>query len=221
MIHQILKRILYVFVRCLYSTYRFELSGLENKEKAINYNSKKAHLIALWHEQVVGGLLSYAFKTPYVVLASRSKDGDFAAYVSYKLGFIPVRGSSKRNGQDKGGKEAIKAYIEHLKNGLSGGVTVDGPKGPRQECKSGVIIMAKEANVAITPLSVYYKNYYQFEKAWDKFKIPFPFSKIYVHHNLPVIIEGELDEERILYYSKVIKDSINNGFNDLKAKLSF
>lgn len=212
MIHEILKRLLFLFIRILYTTYRFETTGLDQKEKAKKMTATGSHLIAIWHEQVFGGLLNYAYHDPYLILASRSKDGDFAAYVSLKLGFIPVRGSSKRDGKDKGGKEAIQIYIDNLKKGLSGGVTIDGPKGPRQVCKPGIIIMAKEAGCPIVPMSVFYSNCFEFKKAWDKFKIPLPFSKIYIHHNEPLLVTEEINSESLEHYAKIIKDRMDQGY---------
>ena len=190
MIHKILQYIVWLFIKMLISTYRVELRDTRYREQAELMHPKGAFIFAMWHEQVLGIMLAHAWTKPYLALASRSKDGDYAAFVATKLGFKAVRGSSRKRGKDKGGKEAIQEYVENLHAGISGGLTVDGPKGPRRVCKSGAVIMAKETGAAIMPVSARYTSYWEFN-SWDKFKVPKPFSKIIVTCGEPIrITEG-------------------------------
>jgi lysophospholipid acyltransferase (LPLAT)-like uncharacterized protein len=152
MLHSLLKRLIWIAIRSLVSTYRITVLGREFKEKAQSLNSKSSFIFAVWHEQVVSVMTGHAWSEPYLALSSRSKDGDYAAYVSEKMGFVAVRGSSKKKNVDKGGKEALREYIEKLSQGISGGLTVDGPKGPRQKCKIGIVLMSQESGAPILPV---------------------------------------------------------------------
>ena len=194
MIHKLLLQLSWLIFKALISTYRIELRGTRHREQAILMHPKGAFVFAVWHEQVLGAMLAHAWTKPYLALASRSKDGDYAAHISTKLGFKPVRGSSRKRGKDKGGKEAIQEYIENIEAGMSGGLTVDGPKGPRRECKAGAIIIAKQTGAAILPLSSHYSSYWEFN-SWDKFKLPKPFSKIIVTYGAPIRITEEMGPE--------------------------
>src|SRR4051812_13008079 len=106
----ILKQLIWSVIRLLVSTYRIEFKNSELRPKG-------SFVFAVWHEQVVGALTAHAWTENYLTLASRSKDGDYAAYVARKMGYVTIRGSSRKKNVDKGGKEAILEYIAGLQNG--------------------------------------------------------------------------------------------------------
>lgn len=198
-------------LKILTSTYKFHFYKIENKEIAQSLNPYGAHLLALWHEHLAGIMPGHAHTLPYMALASRSKDGEFAAYIAQKMGFTPVRGSSRKKGKDKGGKEALRIYIDGLLRGMSGGVTVDGPKGPRRECKPGILIMARDGKCAIVPTGAHFHSFWEFPKSWDKFKIPKPFSQVDICYGNPITLAPDANEEQINKASKQLQFEINNA----------
>jgi len=167
-------------------TYRFQFVGLPSLNLAKSKHPKGAFMFAVPHGHLFGTVLGHAWQEPYLVMASRSKDGDFAAFLCQKFGMTPVRASSRRNGVDKGGKEAIQLYISKLKQGLSGAITIDGPKGPAMVCKPGINIISAATQTWILPTIAVYQSYWEFKKSWDKFRIPKPFSKIIVAYGDPL-----------------------------------
>jgi lysophospholipid acyltransferase (LPLAT)-like uncharacterized protein len=191
-----MKQIVWFIIRLLVSTYRLEVRGKDLQLKAKNMVPGIGYVFAVWHEQVLAAMVGHAWKEPYLTLASRSKDGDYAAYVAEKMGFVAVRGSSKKRNVDKGGKEALLKYVKGLKEGVSGGLTVDGPKGPRQVCKPGIVLMAQLSGGPIVPVVGVAKSYWEFN-SWDRFKIPKPFSRIVVQYGEPILVERDASEERI------------------------
>ena len=210
MLTTLLKSLAWSIIRCLLVTYKIRIFGTENKQKAISLTPKGVFLIALWHEYVSGIMAAHAWTSPIMTLSSRSKDGDYASHIATKMGFISVRGSSKKKGKDKGGKEALHIYIEGLKKGISGGLTVDGPRGQRRVCKPGIAIMAKEAQCAIIPTTAYFHSYWEFKKSWDKFKIPKPFSRIDVIYGEPILIPHDANHEDIEQACTLIGSRINS-----------
>jgi lysophospholipid acyltransferase (LPLAT)-like uncharacterized protein len=192
----ILKRVLWFFVRLCLATYRLHFINPEMREKAKNTNEKKAFIFALWHEQVFSVLSGHKWTEPYLTLTSKSKDGDFAAYISDRLGFTSIRGSSRKKNVDKGGKEAIEQYISYINRGYSGGITVDGPKGPRQICKPGVAVIASQTGIPILPVVGIASSYWEFN-SWDKFKAPKPFAKITIMYGEPIMVEKDADASKI------------------------
>ncbi len=206
--HAILQRIIWFFVRTLLSTYRIEVLGTEFRDQAKLMSPTKSFIFAVWHEQVVSVMSGHANTEPYLALSSRSKDGDYAAFVSKKLGFTPVRGSSKKKNKDKGGKEAIQIYVTKMHAGFSGGITVDGPKGPRQVCKVGVALIAKETGAPILPVVGIASRYWEFN-SWDRFKFPKPFAKIKLKYGEPILVSADADaieiENICAHVSQVLK----------------
>ncbi|MCX7959741.1 MAG: DUF374 domain-containing protein, partial [Deltaproteobacteria bacterium] len=119
------------FISTIIRSYRY---------KAINdsflLEAKRPPLFALFHSVQ---MLVASYKVPFRtnILVSLSKDGDIAAGVLKNLGFGVVRGSSSRRG-----KEALLELEALVKDGESAAITVDGPKGPAGEVKSGIIRLA-------------------------------------------------------------------------------
>ncbi len=195
MIHYLLQRIFWILLRMLYATYKIEFLGVPNREKARSMTPHGSFIFACWHGQVLTGLLTHAFTEPFAVLASRSKDGDYAAYISKKMGYYVVRGSSRKKNKDKGGKEAIASFVSKLKEGISVGITMDGPKGPRHVVKIGTPVIAYQAGVPILPMISLTSSCWEFN-SWDKFQVAKPFAKLTVIYGepLPVPVNNSPEE---------------------------
>lgn len=207
-IHLLIQQIIWIVIKLLIKSYRFEFRNDKFKKEAIELSPHKTFVFAVWHEQVLAVMSGQAWTKPYLALASKSKDGDYAAFIAKKLGFTPVRGSSRgRRGDNKGGKEALQEYIHGLRMGLSGGITVDGPKGPRHECKPGVAYISQQTGSPILPIVGVASNYWEFN-SWDKFKIPKPFSKIIIAYGKPILVASEADESVIFQSCDKIKATL-------------
>jgi hypothetical protein len=211
MIHLILQNIVWLFVKGLTGTYRIELRGQEHFDSAMASGPYKNFIIALWHEQVVSIMKAHMRTLPYLVLASRSKDGDYAAFVASKMGFLPVRGSSAKRGKDKGGKAALVEFETKTKEGLCSAMTVDGPKGPRNKCKPGVPIIARSTGAPILPVASVANKYWEFN-SWDKFQLPKPFSRIIVSYGSPIIVRPDDEIDQVCL-------RVDNALNELTQKL--
>ena len=207
MLHKILQRVLWLFIRTLISTYKLEIQGKENYDKAVAMNPDKSLIFTLWHEDVVSGMVNHAWTKPFAVLSSKSKDGDYAAYISKKMGFTPVRGSSRKKNKDKGGSEAIQLFVTNLKAGNSIGLTVDGPKGPRQVCKIGAALVAQKTGAPILPMIGKSSSHWVFN-SWDQFKLPKPFAKLTVVYAEPIMVPASATPEELEGYCQKVGDSM-------------
>lgn len=196
MMHKILQRIAWLFLRTLIATYRVEFRQVENKKKAQELTPNRSFIFACWHGQVLTSLCAHAFTEPFAVLASRSKDGDYAAFVSEKMGYVAVRGSSRKKNKDKGGKEAISQFVAKLKEGISVGITMDGPKGPRHVVKVGTPVIALQAGSPIVPTIGLASSFWEFN-SWDKFQIAKPFSKLTIIYGEPIPVPQDATPEMV------------------------
>ena len=86
--------------------------------------------------------------------------------------------------------------IRLIRAGLPMAFTVDGPRGPRYEAKSGPVVLAKKTGNPIIPFVVECEKFWQV-KSWDRLQIPRPFSKTRVFYAKPVTVGPEADEEEI------------------------
>ena len=147
--------------------------------------SKKGNFaIASWHQNCFAGILSHT-KENVTILVSRSFDGEIISHASESIGIYSVRGSSSR-----GGREALDGLVETLHSGKSIAITVDGPRGPAHKPKAGIFSAAFRGDVAILPLAAVADRYWTF-KSWDRFRLPKPFSRIYVVYGEPKKVRRE------------------------------
>ncbi|MGQ0695212.1 MAG: lysophospholipid acyltransferase family protein [Nitrospiraceae bacterium] len=104
-------------------------------------------ILAFWHAQQLMIPIGYR-GTGSHVLISQHGDGEIIARIIARFGHEAVRGSSTR-----GGSGALRALIKLGRSGQDLVVTPDGPKGPRQVAKRGVVQLAKATGLPIVPLA--------------------------------------------------------------------
>ncbi len=146
----------------------------------------EGYAIASWHQNCFAGVLSHENKR-LNILVSRSFDGEIIAYVGKKLGIGSVRGSSSR-----GGKEALKSMIRKVRSGEGAAITVDGPRGPVHQVKSGIISIACHTGTPILPLAAIGDRYWSL-RSWDKFRVPKPFSRVIIYYGDPYLLSKDMD----------------------------
>jgi len=127
-------------------------------------------VIGLWHQDLPACLAAFKNKN-IAVLISQSKDGSKFAKLAKSLGYNVFRGSSSR------GQSEIKHLLKALKNGISAGMALDGPKGPALTAKPGAEWLSGKANAPLIKIKVKYSRVFRLN-SWDKTFIPLPFSKI-------------------------------------------
>lgn len=158
-------------------TLRFRLYGPldpEGKKVELSYTN---FILALWHDSLLTPLWLFPrLRLSPIVLISKSGDGEFIARVCLRSGWKVVRGSSSRGGQEAL-DEATSLYVPGQPYRFA--FTVDGPRGPRRECKFGVVALAKRLGLPILPAGIHFENAW-YAKSWDRLAIPKPFSTVHV-----------------------------------------
>ena len=103
-------------------------------------------IFAVWHGQQLLMPIVFPENQP-CVLVSQHQDGEIIYRIIKRFGGTGIRGSSSRGGG--------LAFRQLIRRGRSGGdllVTPDGPKGPREVVKPGIIHLAKMTGLPIVPL---------------------------------------------------------------------
>lgn len=176
--------IVFGIVRLLHASLRYEVIGRAFRDKANNLHAKGSIAIATWHQNAILGLTSHR-NQGVAVMISPSFDGEIVAYVAKKLGLGAIRGSSTR-----GGREALHYAYQHVDQGGSVAITVDGPLGPRHEVKSGIVALASKTQAPIVPMNAIADRYWVLNKTWDKLRIPKPFAKVRVFYGEPITVSN-------------------------------
>lgn len=149
----------------------------------------KGFIFAFWHGDLF--LLTYSHRRSGAVIpASESRDGEIMARLLNRFGYHVVRGSSKR----KGARAAI-GLIDGLRKGGYPAIAVDGPRGPANEVKQGVVYLAGRLKVPIVPAVARARRYWVLEQSWDKLIIPAPLTDALILYGEPITVNGISDDE--------------------------
>lgn len=134
-------------------------------------------VVILWHNRLFASpifYLRYFRQRRLATLISASQDGAWLAGFFDQLGMRPVRGSRyKRSAQ------ALRDLIAAQRDGYDICITPDGSRGPMYDMKAGAVTVAMKTGAPIVLLSLNHSSAWRL-KSWDRFFIPYPFSKIEV-----------------------------------------
>jgi lysophospholipid acyltransferase (LPLAT)-like uncharacterized protein len=134
-----------LIIRLLGALIRLDRVGDEVMREC--YNSGRGMIFAFWHSRQLMMPLAYRGRSIHVLI-SRHRDGEIVARLISRFGFHSVRGSTTR-----GGMTALRSLIRAGEEGGDLCVTPDGPKGPAQVAKSGVVHLAKATGLPIVPVT--------------------------------------------------------------------
>lgn len=120
------------------------------------------------------------------VMVSRSGDGEIVIPAITFCGCVPVRGSGRHRGSDKGGRTALEALVEHVVRGRPALLAVDGPRGPRGKVHKGIAHLGREAQAVVIPVVAIARRRWILHQSWDRIQVPKPFSVIDLHFGQPL-----------------------------------
>jgi len=170
-------------------------------------NENKNYILAFWHGTMI--LPWYVHGNPNcAALISKSKDGDLLAKILKHWNYTVVRGSSST-----GGDIALAIMIDFAKNDYSVTITPDGPRGPAHKFKAGAVITAKKSEVPLILAGVGYQKKKVLSN-WDKFEVPYFFSKAKIVYSEPIFIVANLSYEDT---SNIISNC-ENKLNELQRE---
>ena len=151
---------------------------------------KEGMLACFWHGRLLA--MPFAYEWPRVkVLISRHRDGEFIARIIRYFGIGAVRGSHR-----KAGVSSVREILAELKQGTTIAITPDGPKGPRYRIKQGIIEMARITQRPIVPVT-YSASRKKVFASWDRFVLPYPFSKVLFLWGDPVYVARDVNGDTI------------------------
>ena len=174
------------------------------------------YILALRHSQQCG-IHSVTDHTKVICMVSRSVDGDIITAAGGRVGFKMVRGSSKR-----GGATAAKAMIDRLKQGYSGMITIDGPKGPVNVVKNGIVEIAKKSGVPIVPMAWYTKEFHITLPTWDNLSFPPFYGTAVAMYGKPIYVPEDISsKEEMEIYRQQVQTELDRLNEDLQGNYEY
>ncbi len=155
-------------IRLISATMRKSYVNFEGYRKMLSEGSQI--ILAFWHGRLF--MMPYSYPGRGItILVSQSKDGELITRTVKGFRIESVRGSSTR-----GWFGGIKGLLKSVQEGRDIAITPDGPKGPGMKAQMGIIQIARATGLPIIPMSFGSSKKKTFE-SWDKFIVPYPFSK--------------------------------------------
>jgi len=146
----------------------------------LRLDSSSPFVFAFWHGSQMG-LLGAARRRKTAVLVSGSKDGTLQAGAMRALGLFVVRGSSSHRAAI-----GLKSIVRSLREGRDAAFAADGPRGPLGLAKPGAWRAACATRSQCVPLGCAAEPRLTLWRAWDRFEIPLPFSRVVIVLGAPL-----------------------------------
>jgi lysophospholipid acyltransferase (LPLAT)-like uncharacterized protein len=161
-------------------------------------------IYALWHARMLP--LIYAYRGLGVAaLVSRSRDGALITGVIERIGYLAARGSSSR-----GGQEGFNELVRFAAQGRSLTITPDGPRGPREVVKPGLVRLASRTGLPVLPVASACRRSWIL-RSWDGFRVPRPFALVWISYGPPVHVPAELDEAGVEVWRLRLEEALRTN----------
>jgi lysophospholipid acyltransferase (LPLAT)-like uncharacterized protein len=82
-----------------------------------------------------------------------------------------------------------------LEKGVDCAFTIDGPRGPRYVAKPGPVMLARKTGCPIMVFHIGVERGKTFERTWDHFLMPAPFSKAMILFAPPIHVPADANAE--------------------------
>jgi hypothetical protein len=154
----------------------------------------KPAVICYWHRHQ---LMAWSFLIRLIErgvrigwLISASVDGEAISEIARRMGGgLVYRGSTTSKGA-----EAVRSICKGIRReGVSAGITPDGPRGPRSVFKPGVVKIAQLSGAPLVPMS-WCASHAWVLNTWDRFVVPVPFCRVVVAVGEGIAVPRDLDE---------------------------
>jgi len=190
------------YIRLVRFTGRWQVVGAE---AAIERCEKGLPLIvAVWHGRLLMAPFSWPHSDRSHILVSAHRDGQLIARTLNFLRMGTIPGSTRR-----GGGMALRRLHNILHGGGVVGLTPDGPRGPRMRVTPGVIQLARLTGAPIYPIAYSAHPRFVFD-SWDRFVLPFPFSRGIYLWGEPIFIARETDRADMERVRHALEETLND-----------
>jgi len=175
----------YALARVLGPTLRYEVLGWRHAQGV--YAAGQRGIYAFWHRSIFATMWWWRGRG-IVVMNTTNFDGQWTRRVIERLGYGTAQGSSTR-----GGLRGLAVMARRLEEGRDVAFTIDGPRGPRYVAKPGPVMLARRTGFPILVFHTTAERGYTFERSWDLFQLPYPFSRAVMILAPPIRVVADAD----------------------------
>lgn len=181
---RLIPRLAGLVLLCWRATLRFRV--VDDPRPALRAAGRR-YVYAILHAQQLGFIL-LSDDVPILAMVSASRDGDWLEGPCRARSIIPIRGSSRTDGEDKGGSAALAAMVAGMRGGaMPALLAVDGPRGPRNSVHWGVVDLAHATDACIVVAGVFLPaRRTVLTRSWDRTQLPKPFSTLTGRFGAPI-----------------------------------
>ena len=170
--------------RLFASTWRYHVEDGPEYRSALANGERFVY--AFWHSGILPGALLHRDEG-IAVLVSRHRDGELITRLIQRLGYVTARGSSTR-----GGDAGVRELLAWAEQGRQLAVTPDGPRGPAEQVKPGLVYLAARTGRRVVPIGFGARPAWVL-RSWDRFRVPRPFARVCVTHGDPLTLDAHDD----------------------------
>jgi lysophospholipid acyltransferase (LPLAT)-like uncharacterized protein len=206
----------YAIIETLWRTARLRFVNLERLTTLVR--EQGAVVPVFWHQHLLMCARFIAdrragLKTGFMI--SPSVDGQAPTMLAGLYGAHVVRGSGSYTGM-----RAVRGvYQAIVKDGISPGITPDGPRGPRFKFKPGAIFTAQISGKAVVPIAYAAKPAWIL-KTWDKFIIPPPFAAVAIAIGEPYFPAKKMDDAQMEEAQRELERRMLQTYREAAAALA-
>jgi lysophospholipid acyltransferase (LPLAT)-like uncharacterized protein len=175
-------------------TARYQIKGQEHIDHV--HAAGRPLIVAAWHGMTMmlsGYITAQEDPNQYVVIVPDDPRGAVLSVWMRRIGATPFAISMEATSMVAGRR--LLALIRQMKQGRHLCINPDGPDGPTHEPKKGVVFVARKAGALIVPAGAFTATGYRIPR-WDRYTVPFPFSRITIVLGEPLELTAEMDPER-------------------------
>lgn len=154
----------------------------------------------------------------WMLMCSRSSDGDIMTSVEESLGYRVARGSSGSGGA-RALAEMIRAQREDPK--LNSCLAVDGSRGPRGVAQFGILTLARKTNGVLLPVAASTPTCWVNGGSWDRTAIPKFGARINVMVGEPMEVPRQLDDAQAESLRAALQERLLAMHVELDARVGF
>jgi len=199
-IQRLLGALIALYVFFVYRASRWSVEGREHPQPF--WNSGKNFIVCFWHGRMLMMGYSWESERPYTQLNSGHRDGIISIRAQAHFGARTVIGSA-----NAGAMKAFRGLLKTVRSGETIGITPDGPSGPRMRVKPGIVTIASKTGVPILPLTFSAKRC-RVLPSWDRFILPYPFTRGHFAWGEPIYVPKDLDEEALEATRQFVEDRL-------------
>ncbi|HJS21585.1 MAG TPA: lysophospholipid acyltransferase family protein [Steroidobacteraceae bacterium] len=208
-----------LIIRFFWATCRIvRVEGMAHVEKHLL--GGQPAVVCYWHRHqllcwsYLVRLVDRGLRTGWLI--SASVDGEAISEIARRMG---GGGPVFRGSTTSKGAEALRAiYKAVTRDGVSPGITPDGPYGPRSVFKPGVVKIAQLSGAPLLPMS-WCANHAWVLKTWDRFVVPRPFCRVVVAVGDAITVPRETDEAGTTEVAERMERTLEDLFQQARTAL--